>query len=352
MAFERPSLLDLASRVLSDITARLQVGSAQLRRSFITVISRVFAGGLHEQYGYLDYIYRQALPDTAEDLNLERWANIFNLTKTPSTFASGNVTFTGTNGSIIPSGAQLKRSDGLTFTTQSDATIAGGIATTLVQADISGDASNGPAGATLTLVQTYGGIASNATVAAGGISGGSEVENDDSLRIRLLQRLREPPMGGAAYDYIQWSLAANPAVTRAWVYPLENGAGTVVVRAVTDNAVGGPIPSAGVISDIADYIAARKPVTAAVTVLAPVAVTRNFTIDLTPDTVAVRAAVEAELRDMILRDSEPGGILYFSRMNEAISIAAGESDHVLTVPSANVVYASGQFPVFGTITWI
>ena len=36
---------------------------------------------------------------------------------------------------------------------------------------------------------------------------------------------------------------------------------------------------------------------------------------------------------------------------EAISLAADETDHVLTVPAANVTHATGHMAVFGVITW-
>ena len=37
---------------------------------------------------------------------------------------------------------------------------------------------------------------------------------------------------------------------------------------------------------------------------------------------------------------------------EAISIAAGEVDNVLTSPSANVTNTTGAITIMGTITWV
>ena len=85
--------------------------------------------------------------------------------------------------------------------------------------------------------------------------------------------------------------------------------------------------------------------------IAPVASAVNFTISVTPSTAAVRAAVEAELEDLLLREAEPGGTLYLSRIREAVSLAAGESDSTITVPSADVTKASGQIATMGVITW-
>jgi uncharacterized phage protein gp47/JayE len=40
-----------------------------------------------------------------------------------------------------------------------------------------------------------------------------------------------------------------------------------------------------------------------------------------------------------------------THISEAISLAAGETDHVLTVPAANVAPSIGQMATFGAITW-
>jgi uncharacterized phage protein gp47/JayE len=89
-----------------------------------------------------------------------------------------------------------------------------------------------------------------------------------------------------------------------------------------------------------------------VTVVAPVAVPLDLTITgLTPDTAAVRAAIEAEIIDLLRREAVPGGTILLSHLREAISIAAGEADHALTIPAANVTHATGELAVLGTITW-
>jgi uncharacterized phage protein gp47/JayE len=73
---------------------------------------------------------------------------------------------------------------------------------------------------------------------------------------------------------------------------------------------------------------------------------------LTADTTAIRAAVSAELTDLFVREGTPAGTILLSHIREAISQAAGETDHILTVPSANVVMGAGAIPVLGTVTWV
>lgn len=78
----------------------------------------------------------------------------------------------------------------------------------------------------------------------------------------------------------------------------------------------------------------------------------NFTIDLNPDTAAVRAEVEAELRAFLLRDGVPEGKLELSRINEAISISTGEYSHALVSPTADIDIAKNELAVLGVITWL
>jgi uncharacterized phage protein gp47/JayE len=156
-------------------------------------------------------------------------------------------------------------------------------------------------------------------------------------------------MGGAKSDYEAWALQVA-GVTRAWVYPLENGPGSVVVRFVRDNDAD-LIPDAAEVSAVQHYIDDLRPVTANVSVQAPTAAPLNLTIQLTPNTAAVRAAVTAELADVVRREAMPGGTLLLSHLREAISVAAGEINNVLATPTADVTHAPGQMPVLGTITW-
>ena len=87
------------------------------------------------------------------------------------------------------------------------------------------------------------------------------------------------------------------------------------------------------------------------TVYAPVAVALDFTIQLVPNTALVQAAVQAELEDMLRRDSAPGGTILISKINEAISLADGETDHTVTVPAGNVVHLANEIATMGDITW-
>lgn len=351
MPFARPTLTEIIDRVIADISSRITgVESAVLRRSLLGILGRAEAGAVHLLYGYIDWVARQAIPDTAEAECLERWARIWNITRNAATFSTGSVTFTGTNGTLIPDGTIVQRQDGVQYATQGDVTITSGTATAAVLAVEAGATGDLAAGTSVFLLQPIAGVQSTATVAAGGINGGTDVESDERLLARLLKRIQEPPQGGSASDYEQWALAV-PGVTRVWVSPLEMGAGTVTVRFVTDDDPGGIIPDAGKVDEVQEYIDLVRPVTATVFVVAPVADPLNMTIKISPNTAAVQAAVQAELQDLITRDAEPGGTILISRLREAVSIAAGEENNQIVTPTADVTHATGHMAVLGTITW-
>ena len=351
MPFSRPTLSDLVDRIVADVSTRvLGIEGSILRRSILGVLARAEAGAIHMLYGYLDWIAKNTIIDTAESEALERWAAIWGVDRLAATASTGAVTFTGTNNSFVPAGTLIQSQDGVQFTTDADATITAGTAVADVTAVIAGTAGNIEAGASLFLVSPISGVQTAAIVGVDGIAGGTDTESDDGLRARLLDRIQRPPQGGSATDYVQWAREVA-GVTRAWVYPLENGAGTVVVRFVTDDDPGGIIPGAGKIAEVAAYIAERRPVTADVYVLAPVAVPLAITIKISPNTTAVQTAVAAELADQISRDAIPGGTVLISRLREAASVATGEANNEFVTPTADVVSATGDITTLGAITF-
>ncbi len=351
MTFARPTLPDLIARAIADIESRLTGTDASVRRSNLNVLSRVHSGATHGLYGYLEWLSQQLIYDTAEAEYLERWANVWGITRKPAAYAVGNVTFTGTSGSVIVAGTVLTRADGGEFTTNADATLAGGTATAAVTAINAGADGNTAAATSLSLTSPIAGVNSAAVVAAGGLTAGTDAETDTALRARLIARVQQPPHGGASFDYVTWALEVE-GVTRAWVYAQELGLGTVTVRFVRDDDTPSIIPDSTEVAAVQAHIDAMRPVTAAVTVVAPVAVPLNFSIAATPNTTVVKAAIEAELTDLIRRESVPGGTIPLSHIREAISIAAGETNYTMSTPSADVTNTAGNMTTMGTITWL
>lgn len=361
MPFTRPALPDLITRIGGDLRGRLEVAGPLLRRAMADVLGKVWAGGIHELYGFLDWLARQLFADTAEREALLRQAALYGITPAAATFATGNVTATGTDGSSILAETVIKFDAVTAYRVTTGQVIASGTATLPVAAVLAGAAGNLVEGAALTFESPVpgGGVNTAAVVATGGLTGGDDGDAGDPgterVRARLLLRLQEPPTGGADHDYIGWALGVAD-VTRAWTYPHELGLGTVVVRFVRDNDVS-IFPDAGEVAAVQSALDDQRPITAIPTALAPTSLAVAFTLHLVPDNADTRAAVTAELADLLSRVAEPGdgagrGKVLLSAIRTAVGVAEGVTDNSITVPSADVVPGTGQLPTVGVITWI
>ena len=356
MPFSRPLLTDLINRTQNDIVSRLP-NADLLRYSNAEVFTKALAGIAHGLYGYLDWLSSQLIYDTAETFMLERWASIWGISRLAATQATGTDTFAGSIGAAIPINTILTAYDNTWYETTTAITFTSSTAVAPVIAVGAGLIGTRASGQNLTLLSPVAGVQSVGIASA--LTGGSDIENDDSLRSRFLTRIKQPPQGGCKNDYINWTLA-QAGVTRAWCYPLEDPAGilptlpgAVTVRFMMDNTYSNGIPLSADITRITNALSILKPVTANLTVSAPTAVPLNFTISgLNPSTVDVKSAVTQSLAALIAAEAAPGGTIYLSHIREAISIAYGEVDHTLTSPSANVTNSPGNITTLGTITWV
>ncbi|WP_026988746.1 baseplate J/gp47 family protein [Fodinicurvata fenggangensis] len=345
--FDRPGLTDLIEQVRADILARSGQDET-LRRSDLEVQARVQAGGLHGLYGYLDWLARQMLPDTAEAEILDRHASWWGVARKGATRAEGRASFSTNAGAEILEGTVLQREGSdFDFVTTESATATGSETEVAIEAEEAGPDGNLPEGAVLSLVSSIPGVGATATVIE--LTGGADVESDSDLRGRLHDRIRRPPAGGAKHDYVAWALE-QPGVTRAWCYPLQLGVGTVGVTFVMDERED-IIPTPADVDAVQSALDLLRPVTGDLTVYAPQPEEVELTIQVNPDTPEVRAAIEEAVRDFIFREAEPGGTLYLSRLREAISLAAGERRHDLINPAADISVDEQHISIFGTITW-
>lgn len=352
MPFQRPTIAQLIARAVSDIQSRLPGANPLQRHSFLGGLARMHAGAMHGLYGFGQFISRQVVPTTAEAEYLDRWATLWLSTPRMAAVGSaGSMDFTGQAGETVPADLELQDDAGLEYKTTEAVELDGsGEATVSVVATDVGAATNLAAGVILNVIAPTAGVDSQATVSAAGLAGGRDRETDEALRERIRQRITNAPHGGAAFDYERWALEVS-GVDRVWVTPLYDGDGTVQVWIGETDYDDDTLASAQLVSDVQDYIDPRAPVTADVTVATPEVVEQPITLTLFPDTVAVQEAVKAELAALFARDAEPEGTILISRIREAVSIAAGESNHELTVPSDDVTAGTGEILALGTVTF-
>lgn len=353
MPWQSPTLNQLAEQVRADLRGRLPEAKPELRRALLRVVADVDAGAVHGLYGYLAWLAKQLIIDTAEDEWLARWASVWGIYRLAEVAAAGAVELAGDVGAQLLAGTELQADSGAIYTLDETVTIdAQGVATANVTALDAGAAGNLDAGETLRLVSAVIGIDGEAIVSAEGISGGAERERDERLRERLLDRIQRQPHGGNANDYVRWAREAHPDVTRVWPYPHQPDDGELTLRLVCDE-LETIIPSAEVIDTVQQYIDGVRPVAVRnLYVFAPEPLPLNFDIRLTPDTADTRERVEEAIADFLAQTAAPGGTLYREQLSGVIYIAAGDSRHEMPVPAANVVLDANQIAVLGTITWL
>ncbi|TVT82365.1 baseplate J/gp47 family protein [Pseudomonas sp. H3(2019)] len=345
MPFETPSLPVLIKRTQSDLA------SDSLRQSDAQVLARTLGGAAFGLYGYLDWIAEQILPDKADESTLERIAALrLNQPRKAAQSARGAVSFSATAGAVLDVDTLLQSSDGRTYKVTAALTTSNGLNSTTIAALDAGSLGNADAGMTLIPVQPIQGIGGVFTVLAPGLTGGIARESLESLRSRVIRSYRIIPHGGSAQDYETWALEC-PGITRAWCRGSYLGPGTVGLFVMRDDDPQ-PVPDATQLALVQAHIEPLRPVTAELHVLAPVQMPVTYNLRLTPDTSAVRAAVEAQLRDLHNREAGLGETLLLTHIAEAISSATGESDHKLVAPAADVTAASNQLLTFGGCVWL
>ena len=370
MPYARPTISDLRSQVATDIATAKPGADALLRFANLQILGKAQAGLAYGQYGYLDWISLQSVPFTATGEYLEGWAALKKIFRKSPKAATGTATWPGTPGTDLPAGTSCLRGDGTSYTTQADATVGGGgTVTASILADVAAAAGNADAGTVLTLDVAINGIQSTGA-AATALTGGADIEDDDSLRSRMLAEYQSPPQGGDVNDYVEWALQV-PGVTRAWCTPNGMGPGTVVIYTMFDlseeshqgfpqGTNGGAAseprisPATGDQLAVANYIYPLQPVTALVYSVAPVAEPINFTISgLSTAGTTIQDEVEAAISGVFTLNGSPkaGSMIDLSDIESAINAVPGTEGFVITSPTANISTSTGSLPTLGTTTW-
>jgi len=367
MPWTTPTLTQTRQMVRNNVTMAL-AGATVYGNKVMRVMADTMAGLASLILKYIDWLALQLLPDTAETIWLDRHGDIWLVNADGSkgrkmaSLAQGAVTATGTPGAIVPLASQIGATGGISYETLEEATISTDPTNPTqiaIRALTPGAVGNLPAGSVLSFATDISGVDSSVTVVT--LIGGADIESDDDLRSRVLQRIQKPPMGGDADDYVAWTLRI-PAVTRAWCAPLEMGIGTVTVRFMMDGlrADQGGFPNSDDIATVAAYLDTVRPVAVKdIFVVAPIPEPIDFTVALVDDTASIRASLEASVADMLHTSAAPAravnGVLvdattiYAAWVSEAISRVTRNFTLTMTDhPMPN----DGCLAVLGTVTYV
>lgn len=357
MAWTIRSLADASARVRGAFRQYLPGTDTALPNNFVTVVTKVIGALSHEFELRFAYLARQIFISTANGQFLVQLCADIGIYRKQASASSGQVTGTGAPNTTYPAGVRLI-SGNVTYMSAAPATsAANGSLTLSIAAESKGSATNRDAAGLLSLADPllFPDLGTQWTVATGGLGGGADVESDDSLRARGLQRKRNPPGGGTLTDYERITLGV-PGVLAAWAF---RGAspGSIFVFFLFAGRTNS-IPQPSDVAAVQAVIDAQRLIRVDDSVaVAPTARPIDMTINgLSSDTPEIRAAIEAAVSAMYVARCRPGIVgntftVSVSWIDEAISSVAGEDRHELVQPSADVLLTNGQFPVMGTVTY-
>jgi uncharacterized phage protein gp47/JayE len=351
MAFETETLEAIRQRMLDQITEPVDKRQGSVVWDLISPAAIEFA----QAYVALDLVlnFGLGLENIPREYLVLRCA-AFGITPKPAIKATGQVTFTGTDGTVIPVGTRVSTDDAepIYFVTTEEGTITGGTVTVDAEAETAGASGNVAAGKITLVVGDLSGVTlvTNNTPFDGGV----DEESDEALLQRYLDRVRRPATSGNANHYRQWALEVA-GVGDAKVYPVANGPKTVkVVLLDTEKTA----PSQSIIDAVAEYIESVRPINADVEVVGatevPINVSATLTLAAGKTATDAQTEFEALLTDYLKSLAFVDPIVRYSKIASLLLDCPSVVDYSnLTVNggTANVTIADGEVAVKGTVTF-
>lgn len=214
-------------------------------------------------------------------------------------------------------------------------------------------------GAQLIPVTPIGGVDVRAYVQPGGVSGGTDDETDESLRIRTLQS-RSNPVANFNVAAIEKTVLSVPGVTRVLVKRIYPAVGSVTILFLRDNDVN-PIPDATEIQQVKDVIYPIVPAHSSlddVYIQGPSPIVQNFRFfAIDPDTPSMREAITQNLiaffQDEVEFETDVTDDKYGAAIINTIDPLNGDvlTSFLLSDPSGDIVVGDEEIAILGTVTF-
>lgn len=358
MAWNIRSLAEASARIRGAFRQYLPGTDSALPNNSVTIVGKVVAALAHEFELRIAYLVKQMFITTATGKFLELLCSDVNIYRKQASAALGSVNGTGAPLTTYPAGIRLISGSVTYLSTAAVTSAADGSMTLSVRSETKGATANRDADGLMSLADPllYPDLGTIWTVTSAGLGGGADIELDDSLRARGLQRKRNPPGGGTLTDYERITLAV-PGVRAAWAFRGPLSPGTIFVFFLFEGRANF-IPLDADVAVVQAAIDAERLIRVDDSVaVKPTARPVDITIDsLSPDTPDIRAGIATAISSMFLAKCRPGiagntFTLWEAWIDEAISGVPSEDRHDLIAPSGPIVLTNGQFPTVGTISY-
>ena len=298
-----------------------------------------------------DWVLDQSFPQTAQGIYLDYHAQMRGITRTAATRAAGTIRFSVQNAPasdlIIASGTVCMTADEVRFQTTEEAVLAAGELTADVMAEAlePGRSGNAAAGAIRILTACPVGITGCTNPAP--FTGGSDQEDDESLRGRILESYQRLPNGANAAWYEQTAMS-HTGVAAAKAVGKARGIGTVDVYIATEAG----LPGAELLQEVQADLQERREIAVDVDVLAPEAEEVDITAELAVreevEFSAVKSAVEQALTGFF-SGRRLGKAVLLAELGDLIYHVDGVENYRLLAPSADLAADVTALPVLGEL---
>lgn len=285
-----PPTLDEKHAILIALAKALFPGIDISEMSDEWLWTRIQAAASTANHAHQKATINDIIPDNSEGSLLDRWANIRGVSRKGATGARKDAALRvfGVPAEDVPDGRELAHNEnGLRVRIQGDYIIGPGnyVDVNVVAIDV-GVKTRFNKGERFTFVAgpPSPDIEDEAELQLDMDEGGEDAESDGDLRLRVLSRFRDPPLGGNATDYIQWALEVA-GFSMACSYSLRRGLGTVHLSALHDGSGAVRAPSAPECANLQAIIDAKRPAAMkGFLVLNVTAETTNVEVKITPNT--------------------------------------------------------------------
>ena len=342
------------NEIYEEMKTAFQTGSGLTLTDGGDMALRLYAAAsqLYTLWVQVDFVNRQAFPQTAEGEYLDYHAQMRGLTRTAAVKADGTLRF-GVNAPldaelVVPAGTACLTAAEAEFVTAADGTIPAGSLYCDVPAVASaaGYSGNVPPESVVTMELAPTGVSYCRNPAA--FTGGADAETDAALRERVLASYRRLPNGANAAYYESSALDTN-GVAAVKVLPRNRGIGTVDI--IIASATG--IPSEALVSAVQTKLASQREICVDIAVSAPqtlpVDVTASVTAKAGYSGAAVAAAVKSAL-EAYFTGERLGESVLLVKLGSIIYAAEGVENYSITSPAADIAVPASQLPVAGTVT--
>ncbi|MCK5591695.1 MAG: baseplate J/gp47 family protein [Candidatus Pacebacteria bacterium] len=211
----------------------------------------------------------------------------------------------------------------------------------------------------LTLSTPISGIDNNARVTNDGISGGTDIESDESIRDRLVFRLQNPvTLFNAAH--IELEAKKVNLVERVFVFNITPAVGQVTFYILKED---NGIPDAGdlalVKAQIVDNILPANTDESDLFVSAPTPVSVDFELTaIVPNTATMKLSIQNRLTEFFESGTTVGEDVtenkFTSIIQTTVDTETGEllTSFTINSPSADVTIASGEIALLGSVSFV